>query len=174
MSTRQAFLLVAAVSLTLLLAGCQKPGAENPPGAADFSRESTPTGTEFTPTTFGVSTLVAAFHDAGLEATIRPSGGANLLGPEADDYSLSVGTRGVTVFVFADDSMARKAASRLSEDDPFPLVEFKGRIHLYARGRVIVLFVETRGRSVDQPWDEQDERVSEILEAVMGAQIAGG
>ena len=171
---RQSFLLVAAVSLTLLLAGCQKPGAENPPDATDPSRESTPTGIDATPTTFGVSTLVAAFHDAGLETTIRPSRGANLLGPEADDYSLSVGTRGVAVFVFADDSIARKAASRLSEDDPFPLVEFKGRPHLYARGRVIVLFVETRDRSIDQPLDEQDERVIEIVEGVMGAQIAGG
>jgi hypothetical protein len=160
-------------SLTMLLVGCQTSGVGDLPSTPAPSREGSSPQIVATSAPFGVATLVAAFGDTGLETSVRPARGWSIFGPKADDYVLSVGTRHVSVFVFATGSIARRTASRLSKDDPFPLVEFVGRPHVFARGRVIALFVESRGRTDDQPIDGRDGRVLEILTGAMGAQVAG-
>jgi hypothetical protein len=186
MGKRCSLLLVSALSATMLLAGCQNRRAGNPAQTAAPSAESTHAGGGVAPSPFSAGTLVAAFSNAGLSARVRPSTGESIFGPGADRRTLSIGKATVQLFVFADASVARKAAAGVSADgtsisrvsrsgsvEGLALYEFKGLPHLYTHGRVIALFVESGGRSVGQPLAEQDKRVIEVLESTMGLQFAG-
>jgi hypothetical protein len=190
MRTRHSLLVLATVSLAILLTGCQKPDAESAPQTTSPAGQSARTGDDVTlhlyPSTFSTSTLVAAFADAGLRVRVQPAEGERMFGPGAHRQTLSIGQARVLVFVFADESVAEKAAAGVSADgSTIPRVsrsgveegltnyEWTGPPHLYARGRVLVLFVESGPRSVGQPTNEQDERVIEVLESAMGSQFAG-
>lgn len=172
MRTKCSFLLVAATTAALLLAGCQSPDAGHHPQAVSPSAKSSPAGGEIAPSRLSVRILAAAFSNAGLSVRAHRSSGWSTLGAGTDFWTPSIGARRVEVFVFADASAAQKKASWVSAEQRWALVEWKGRTHLYARGRIIAFFVESRGRLAGQPPIEQDERVIEVLEDAMGPQFA--
>lgn len=186
MGKRRALVLVTAISATILLTGCQNRRAGNPPQTTAPSVESTPAGVNAAPSPFSTSTLVAAFADAGLSARVRPAMGQSIFGPGSSRRMLAIGKAWVQLYLFADASVAKKAAGGVSADGTsIPRVsrngvvqgggmyEFTGRPHLYIRGRAIALFVESGGRSAGQPLAGQDKRLIEVLESAMGPQFAG-
>jgi hypothetical protein len=187
MAKRCLLLLVATLSVAIPLMGCEKPDAAKPSRTVEPPDESARAGSNAVASTFGTDALVAAFSDAGLSARMRPSTGLSIFGSGAKRETLSIGTATVQVFVFANESVTKKAVAGVSSDgtsinrvsksgvsEGGGMYEFIGRTHLYARDRVLVLFVESGPRPSGQPMRKQDERVIEVLESAMGTQFAGG
>ena len=86
------------------------------------------------------------------------------------------------VYVFPGKKVAKKAVagvwvggttisavSRRGAYEGFAMYEFIGSPHHFARGRIIAMYVERGGRTLDQPLRARDERIVEVLRRTMGA-----
>jgi hypothetical protein len=180
-----AVVLILAVALTL--AACGGSGSPEPstPLPATGSPEAASAGA-VAAEPFTTETLIAAFEDAGLTVKARPWKGRAIFGTGARCTELLFGPRGVEVSVFPSEKVADKAVAGVSEDgttisavsprgtyESFAAYEFIGPVHHFARGRIIVFYVERGGRLPDQPLRGRDARILAVLESVLGPQFAG-
>jgi hypothetical protein len=169
-----AFVLAGA----LTLAACGGSGSSEPPTPlnATGSPEAASAGAG-SAEAFTTASLVAAFADGGIEVTARRSVGYSVFGAGAHCTELLIGSRAVQVYVLPGRAAAKKAVAGVSADGTsikgLELYEFISPEHVFARGRIIVLYVESDPRRIDRPVRVRDARVLEVLESLMGPQFAG-
>jgi hypothetical protein len=182
---RWSSLVLGAALSALLLCGCQSHGAGvsvQSPATSPQSAGSTSTS----PATFSAQTLADAFSVAGFRTRIQPGQADGIFGSAVDWQILSVGNERLELFVFSSASVLERAVARVAADGSaipqikangsiggVAMVEWKGRPHLFARGRVLALFVESGPRTTGQSLSPGDVRVIEILTRSMGPQFAG-
>jgi hypothetical protein len=187
MTRRCTSLLVALLGAALVLAACGRSGDDRPatpPSAGETGRAAASPASSAAP--FTVDVLLAAFAEAGLEADMRPSEGSSIYGSGARRADVLIGGRTVQVCVFPTEAVTEKAVAGVSENgssisavsrrgafESFSIYEFVGPVHHFARGRLIVLYVEDAQRPPGEPLAARDARILGVLQRVMGRQFAG-
>ena len=173
-----AVIIVLAGALTL--AACGGSGSSEPPTplSATGSPEAASVGAGAgSAEPFTTDSLIAAFADGGIEVTARRSVGYSVFGAGAHCTELLIDSRAVQVYVLPGRAAAKKAVAGVSADGTsikgLELYEFIGPEHVFARGRIVVLYVESEPRRIDRPVRARDARVLDVLESLMGPELAG-
>jgi hypothetical protein len=173
-----ALAVVLVLAGTLTLAACGGSGSSEPPTplTATGSPEAASAGAG-SAEPFTTASLVAAFADGGIEVTARRSVGYSVFGAGAHCTELLIDSRAVQVYVLPGRAAAKKAVAGVSADGTsikgLELYEFIGPEHVFARGRIVVLYVESEPRRIDRPVRARDARVLDVLESLMGPELAG-
>jgi hypothetical protein len=177
MNRRRALLVMATLAMAWSFSACGETDSATSPAPLSTGSSTAATGADASAAPFTARTLIEAFSRAGFDVEVRRPKGFGIYGTSAGRTDLLIGAWAVQVNVFPSEAVAKKAVAGVSADGTsikgLELYEFIGPEHVFARGRIIVLYVESDPRRIDRPVRVRDARVLEVLESLMGPQFAG-